>query len=320
MFDIAQAHGIEIHLYANNTQLYHWFDLDTDSSQASAAIKIEACIADVKTWMVENKLKLNDDKTEVIVFSSYWQKHKVKLSNIQIGEHSIVPSSTAKNLGVIFDSHLFMDKQVGSICRKGFYHLRRIGKLRKFITPDALLSVMHAYVSSQLDCNNALLQGISGKLLGKIQLVQNSAARMITRSRRSSPATPDLIKLHWLPIRQRISFKTLILTFKCISGDAPVYLRDLIKVKVPERNLRSSEAIQLQPPSDFPRTKRYGERAFMHSAPCLWNALPRNIRKCNLLSSFKKKLKMHLFKKFLKSKPKYSTPQKTHKSMRRRTF
>ena len=99
----------------------------------------------------------------------------------------------------------------------------------------------------------------------------------------------------WSPIQYRIQFKILLMTFKVLCGEAPSYLCDLITPYVPTRTLRSQNKLLLHQPRFH--LKSYGQRAFMTSAPCLWNDLPYNIKRSKDTNDFKKKLKTHLFKK-----------------------
>ena len=131
--------------------------------------------------------------------------------------------------------------------------------------------------------------------LVRLQKIQNIAARVIFRLRKFDHVTPALRELHWLPVAKRIEFKVLLLTFKCIHGNAPAYLQELIELKTSTRNLRSNNGtLTLHIPK--PRTVRYGQRAFRNIAPKLWNKLPTHIRTQNTLDSFKKSLKTFLFK------------------------
>ena len=101
-------------------------------------------------------------------------------------------------------------------------------------------------------------------------------------------------ELHWLPIKDRIVFKILMLTYKCLYGLAPSYLADLLTTYQPNRSLRSATQFLLDPPRHI-ATSYYGERAFSTSAPKLWNALPQSIKNATSLTIFKKCLKTHLF-------------------------
>ena len=109
------------------------------------------CIREVRTWLTRNMLKLNDEKMEVILFTS---KHGLKsLSNITVtvGEQQQLQSCSVRDLGVIYDQHLNMSQHVHSVCRTGYYHLRNIGRIRRYSTLDATKTLVHALVTSRLD-------------------------------------------------------------------------------------------------------------------------------------------------------------------------
>ena len=145
------------------------------------------------------------------------------------------------NLGVIFDSTLNMVDHASKVCKSAFFQLHKIGKIRKYLTTEAAKQVIHSLVISRLDYANAVLVGQPKVKLQQLQYVQNSAARLITKTGHSEHITPVLKSLHWLPIEQRIKFKVLLLTYKAMNGLAPIYLQELIMPHNPTRTLRSSE-------------------------------------------------------------------------------
>ena len=131
-------------------------------------------------------------------------------------------------------------------------------------------------------------------VMKKMQNVQNTAARIVTRTSRYSHITPVLKELHWLPVQYRVQYKTLTTTYKALHGQSPEYIQNMLKVYSPQRNLRSKHnATTLVVPSC--RTAMYGDRSFVTIAPKLWNSLPAGIRDCDTFASFKRALKTHFF-------------------------
>ena len=127
-----------------------------------------------------------------------------------------------------------------------------------------------------------------------LQVVQNSAARLIMRVRRRKHITPILFALHWLPVQQRLQFKILTLVYRCQNHQAPAYLSACITSYVPGRSLRSADYGLLT--VHRYRLERYGRRCFSVAGPALWNELPTPVKECQSFPSFKAKLKTHLFR------------------------
>jgi len=152
------------------------------------------------------------------------------------------------------------------------------------------------FVSSRLDYCNSLLYRISDGLLTKLQTVQNAAVHVVTGTRKFDHITPVLHQLHWLPVRQRITFKLAMITFKCLRGLAPSYLADVctpVSSVVGGWQLRSANSRILIMPCT--RTM-IGWRDFAVSGPATWNSLPVDLRTSSLSTeTFSKKLKTHLF-------------------------
>ena len=136
--------------------------------------------------------------------------------------------------------------------------------------------------------------------LKKLQYVQNTAARIITQTRKFHYITPVLSDLHWLPVSYRIVFKILLLFFKSLNNLSPTYPADrLFSYQSNSRNLRSASKQLLEQPRSF--TKTYEDKAFSVCAPKLWNSLPLDLRKSPSLTGFKKRWKTYLFRQFLES-------------------
>ncbi len=129
---------------------------------------------------------------------------------------------------------------ISKLSKAAFFQLRRIAKLCCFMSPKDAESLVCAFITSRLDYCNALFSGLPARSISRLQYIQNSAARMLTYTKRSAHITPILFNLHWLPVSSRIIYKILLLTFKSLHGLAPTYLSDLLSPYTPSRLLRSS--------------------------------------------------------------------------------
>ena len=208
------------------------------------------------------------------------------------GPSNVQASPRARNIGVVFDSTLSMERHVNTVCKTSHFHLKNIRAIRNLLTRAETEKLVHAFVTSRLDLNNSLLYGIPQSILAPLQRVQNTAARLITGALKYHHVTPVLQDLHWLPISYRVKYKIVLLVFKALNGLAPEYINDLVVLYKPVRTLRSSGDNLLR----VPITKtNAGDRAFSGAAPSLWNRLPADIRHALNLSSFKSKLKSYLF-------------------------
>ncbi|KAL3051684.1 hypothetical protein OYC64_001841 [Pagothenia borchgrevinki] len=210
---------------------------------------------------------------------------------LEVDGCSISPSPEARNLGVILDSTLSFHSHVKSVTKSAFFHLRNIARLRLSLSAS-VAETLHAFVTSRLDYCNSVLFGVPNKTLDRLQYVQNCAARVLTNTKPWQHITPTLIHLHWLPVKSRISYKILLLTYKSLHAQ---YLSDILHPHAPPRNLRSSDSGLLTTPRTKLRT--FGDRAFSVAAPTLWNALPAEIPNIPTLDAFKRALKTHLFTK-----------------------
>ena len=191
------------------------------------------------------------------------------------------------------DRHLTMNKHVTQVAGTCYAQLRNISHARRYLTMDAAKTLVHSLVTSRLDYCNSLVNGCTHETTRKLQLVQNRAARIITRTPRRDHITPILKGLHWLPVRSRSQYKTMCLVHKIMTGNAPSYLNSVIERYVQGRDLRSADGHYLRVPGT--RTLTYGSRAFQYAAPRLWNSLPPNVRNQRDTAAFKCQLKHHLF-------------------------
>ena len=154
---------------------------------------------------------------------------------------------------------------MANISRAAYYHLHSTGCICSYLNHEHMKQLVHALVISCIDCCNSFLNGLSATLIGKLQRVQNSCVRAIMIRSKRDHVTPMLLELHWLPVKCSITFKTLLLTFKCLHGLAPLYLSALLSL-LPD----SSDKLLLKQPTSHTKIR---EQAFSWSAPRAWNEL-----------------------------------------------
>ncbi|XP_037631145.1 uncharacterized protein LOC119491325, partial [Sebastes umbrosus] len=272
---------INYHNYAEDTQIY----ITLSTGDYSPVQALSECIEQVNNWMCQNFLQLNKDKTEVVVFGA--KKERLKVS-AHLQFVMLKSSDQARNLGVVMDSDLSFNSHIKTITKTAFYHLKNIARIRGLMSQQDLEKLVHAFIFSRLDYCNSVFTGLPKKSIRQLQLIQNAAARVLTKTKKGDHISPVLRSLHWLPVSQKIDFKILLLVYKALNGLGPKYISDLLLCYEPSRPLRSSGSGLLSVPRV--RTK-HAEGAFSFYAPNIWNKLPENCRTATTLTSFKTKLK-----------------------------
>ena len=289
---ILKYHEVQYHIYADDTQIYMSFKLNDPQC---AIDNINKSISDLRTWMITNRLKINDSKTEFLIIRSPFSKvASLQDFTISVGGSSICCSETARNLGVIFDSAMNLESHIAHVCKIAYMNLRNIRKIRNVLTDQSASQLIHALISSRIDYCNSILYGMSDSVISDLQHIQNTAARILAKCGNSFIHSKIILKkLHWLPIKQRIVYKILITTYKAYHSIAPKYICDLITRREYKRELRTNDQMNLVVP--FVKRKHFGERSFSYAAPREWNNLELSIRKSESLESFKKKITTYLF-------------------------
>ena len=230
--------SISYHLYADDTQIYISFSPNQSYDSLSL---LSSTLDEVYAWLTSNRLSVNPSKTEFLIIGNPQQRNKIQSSSIVFCGNIISPSTSARNLGVTFDSSMSLTKHISSICKFAYYQIRQLRQIRSSLDISSAIILANSLVISKLDYCNSLLSGLPKSSINRLQVVQNSLARAIYPSaKRSDHVSPLLHKLHWLPVSSRIEFKIATLTFKVLKFQQPGYMFDLIATYIPPRSLRSS--------------------------------------------------------------------------------
>ena len=279
--------GFSIHGYADDHQILDTFRIEFQFN--TLRVSIPRCLQLISGWMDKYFLKLNPTKSQVIVFSPRDGNSSVLIDHIIMSDNSFIRiSDVVTNLGMRLDSKLSFSPQISSIVSGGYQLIKDIGKIRRYLSSSDLKTLINSFMISRIDTCNSLYYGISSYELNRLQMIQNSCARLIFGARKFEHVTPLFQDLHWLPIRARIVYKIICFVFKCLHDTAPVYLKSLL-------HIRNADNLTLYIPR---RNCSIGDRAFSTCGPALWNALPLYIKQVPTFDRFKGQLKHHLFTNF----------------------
>ena len=207
---IRRYHSIGYHiicynniLYAYDTELYISFKCNT---HLAYLIKLNNCISDFRVWMINNNVKINDSKTAFIVFRSPQAKQDLSGLSVIVGDSIIQQSSKVRNLGIIFDQFLSFDYYIRSVCTTHF-HLRNFGRIPHLLSQNSTAQLIHALSSIRLDYCKSILYNLPKNSILRLQIIQNQAARILTKTPRRDHITVVLIDLHWFKNEERIVYK-----------------------------------------------------------------------------------------------------------------
>ena len=291
---IIDLHSTIHHSFADDLQLQMSATPDGISELLHS---MQSCVCDVKAWATVNMIKLNDNKTELMLVTSNRTKHLHNLpASITIENAQIPFKQSVKNLGFTLDCHLTMNAHVSNIARTCYFELRRLASIRRFLTSTATATLVSAFVLSRIDYCISLLFGSTHDVTSHLQWMQNFAARVILRLPKSSSITTHLKSHHWLPVKVRSTYKIACLCYHCLSSTAPSYVADMLHRKpLHTCNTRSISCTMplLNGPAHSKAT--LGDHSFSFASSSVWNSIPNDVICAPSLSSFKSRLKTYLF-------------------------
>jgi len=202
--DLVEKHDVNLHAYADDTQLYLKCFHD---EMTFAATRLEHCLTDVSHWRSANRLKLNSKKTELVWVSSRYVHTPLGSGgpSLQLGTDTAAASDYVHVLGVTISSDLSLDKHVSNVCVKCFFWLRQLRRVRRSLDVESVKTLVHAFVTTRLDYCNSVLAGVLRSVTDKLQRVLNAAARLVSDTRKFDRGLSRLlhVDLHWLDVPER---------------------------------------------------------------------------------------------------------------------
>ena len=281
LYTLLDEMNVSYHFYADDCQLIFDYEQGRD--------EIDNVLQCTIGMMKKLKLVNNQNTTDIIFVSNRKSSFKPPEKLVLFGTELLIKSSV-KILGIHFDRNLTLEKQFNKVCQQCYIQLHKLYAVKRFIDIKQRKELVSCFILPCLDYCNIIYTRLDMQFIQKLQKVQNSAAKFVFGLSKFSSSKSALKKLHWLPIKQRITFKLLCSMFKVDRAIAPIYLRELF-----ERNVNSAcpsrQRLFMLPNC----TSEAARRCFRFQGAKEWNELPAYIRMAETLEEFKKLLKTHLF-------------------------
>ena len=258
--------------YADDHAIYNSFLASKHSGEEEKTLKKQQkCLLSVKDWMQQNRLKMNDEKTECMLVGHHSQLSKCKSTHIMVDGTKVKMSDGIKYLGLWIDKEFTFKNHINNKSKVAALNLWNIRQLRKHLNNDSCKTLVQALVMSHLDYGNAIFADLPASTLKPAQRIQNIAAKVVLGRHKHESATEALHDLHWLPIRQRCKFKLLLQVYKSLHNQAPSYLRDLLVLHAPARMTRSAVSNEMCLVVTYTERKTFAARSFSVAGPRYWN-------------------------------------------------
>lgn len=245
---IAAKYGLDIKLYAYDSQLYIGFNPSITDDLVDVKGSISNCLREMKNWMLENFMKLNENKTQLLVFG---KPHILKMqeASFHIKFEDIIISQTlckgdnGKSLGVKLDETLSMDRQIAEVKKNCSWTMMNMRTIGHYLNESIKILLVKQLVISKLDYRNALYINLTKKRLKKLSSILNTAVRFIYNIKdKNEDLIPYYKKAHILPLHQSIQYTICLLAHKAVHGTSPDYIKDLLPIHQPQTLTRSKTA------------------------------------------------------------------------------
>ena len=265
--NILKKHGFSYHIYADDLQIY----LEIDHiNETYIKNKIQLLMIDIEKYMLNKSLKLNTEKTNIMVFSG---KSKPKVENLclNICGNNIKILNELKILGCTMDNHIELKNHISKIVKKCNYMLHNIYKIRNFLDIESSKILINAMVLSHIDFQIELLYKIPNYELKKLDKILRKSVRLIFNLKKTDSLKTYFQKLDWLPIKERIELRRNKIIHVALISNKPRYIKEMFEKNTSEITRQRNKLQIKRPKSEFQN------RALSISGPTTYNKVPENI-------------------------------------------
>ena len=295
---IALSYGMLVQLYADDSQIY--VELKHGTDWQNNKYSIEACLSEIQSWMYANYLKINESKTDLIIFNPARQPYNVSSHssdfNIDFNNNEVQKSESVTVLGLTLTANINLKSFITLKCKSCNFQLQNLKSVKNSLDQDLRFMLINSLVLSKLDYCNAVLAACTQTEIQRLQVVMNDCVRFVFSLRRNVHITEYRKRLHLLPVKHRIVHKLCTLAHKIVNGIAPSYLCEMYQCYMPTANMTlrygvGRDNLMLQ----FVGGELPNKCVFLKLMNT-WNTLPVSLRSVNPADKFKKQLKTHLFR------------------------
>ena len=209
---------------------------------------IEDDLQRIFQWCCNHSLLINPEKTKMLIVGSRQMMKQIQTPpNINFISKNLIPITEVKDLGVFLDSFLSYDKHIQALSSSCISKLGQINRVKNLFDQKTLAMIIDTLVMSKINYCSSIWSNTSEGNIEKIQLVQNYAARIISGEKKFDHISPTISALGWLPIKEHLLYRDILLMFKCVNGQAPLYFCDKFKQRnqVHHRDTRSNEDLDI---------------------------------------------------------------------------
>jgi hypothetical protein len=261
--------------YADDTTIYAH-----SPTQSTLNRVLTDATTTVLNWFERNGMQANPAKFQFIIFGS-----NVNSQPLQLGDVYLDPSDDVKLLGVTVDPQLDFGKHIDSVCRNAAWQLRALGRLSKYLSVEARITIFKSFIVSNLSYCRSVWHFCDKRRSNKLENLQKRGLRIVFDDYESSyESLLDKARLSSLNDGRLSTILTEV--YKARNGKAPEYISDMFQANITPYNLTRKDQLKIEQK----RTTKYGLRSFRHLGAVLWNKLPNHIKMTEDINFFKKEI------------------------------